>query len=83
MPRALTHTRITWALTPMVLQVLVSLRGPYGVVGTPHEEVRNIPSTLQNMQWSENFGEKTRGKSRTSNTDIGLETPNYTTTREF
>jgi hypothetical protein len=41
MPEALTHTRITWALSPLYE---VSLRGPlcaHGVLGTPHREVRN------------------------------------------
>ena len=44
MPGALTHTRNTWALSPMAPQVPVSLWGPpcaHGV-GTPYGEVHYI-----------------------------------------
>ena len=43
MPRALTHTIITWALSPTVAQVMgVTPRSPcaHGVSGTPRAEVR-------------------------------------------
>jgi hypothetical protein len=42
MPTALTHTRITWALSTTAAQVPMSLRGPpyaHGVSNTPHGEV--------------------------------------------
>ena len=43
-PGALTHTRITWALSPMAAQVPGVTPGPpcaHGVAGTPQEEVRD------------------------------------------
>ena len=44
-PGALTHTRITWALSPMAPQVLGVILGPpyaHGVLGTPYGGMRNI-----------------------------------------
>lgn len=44
MPKALTHTSITWAFSPTVAQVLGVTPGPpcaQGVSGTPHGEVGN------------------------------------------
>ena len=60
MPGALTHARITWSLSPMVPQVPGVTPGPpcaYGVVGTPHGEVRdNVsrslpPKPRRNERW--------------------------------
>ena len=45
MPTALTHTRITWSLSPMAAQVPGVTLGPpcvHGVGGTPYGEVRNM-----------------------------------------
>ena len=42
MTGACTHTRITWALSPMKPQLSVSLRGSpcaHDVLGTPHGEL--------------------------------------------
>ena len=42
MPGALTHTRITWALSLMASQVLGVTPGSpcaHGILGTPHREV--------------------------------------------
>jgi len=42
---ALSHNRITWALSPMAPQVAVVIVGPlyvHGVLGTLHGEVRNF-----------------------------------------
>ena len=43
-PRALTHTRITWVLSPKALQVPGVTRGSpcaHGGLGTSHREVRD------------------------------------------
>jgi hypothetical protein len=48
-PRALIHTRIIWALSPMVPQVLGVTAGSFcahGVVGTPLGEVLNNDSWI-------------------------------------
>ena len=53
MPRALTHTRITWALSPMGPEIWVSLWGPpcaHGVAGTPHGEVHYKNSRIYSTQ---------------------------------
>ena len=45
MPRALTHTRIAWALSPMAPQVpsvTPGYPGAHGVSGTPHGKVHDI-----------------------------------------
>ena len=44
MLRALTHTRITWALPPMAPQIPIVTPGSpcaHGVADTPHGEVRD------------------------------------------
>ena len=46
-PRALTHTRITWAFSPMAPQIPSATLGSplcHGVLGIPHGEVRDIDS---------------------------------------
>jgi hypothetical protein len=53
MPRALTHIRINWSLSPMASQVPGVIRVPpcaHGVAGTPHGEVRDIhPQQIESM----------------------------------
>ena len=49
MPEALTHTRITWALSPMAPQILgVTSGSPLCpcVVGTPREDVHDMLASL-------------------------------------
>ena len=62
-PGAPTHTRITWALSPMVPQVPGVTAGPpcaHGVLGTPHGEVCNNILALDEGVYSTLKDKKTK-----------------------